>query len=170
MSILNKMLNFCTIFAIVISCGTDHVSICKTEPMKVEFTTLASPLENQNCGNPPNFHIKLEGPGTGTLLGDFDFYAQVCVDQSGAKPVTFNEPDKCIFTLKNGEELYGIIVDGRFKPTSEPGFAEMNAEFKIIGGTGKYKEAAGGGYVYIKLNQSNGTATNTWSGSVTIME
>jgi hypothetical protein len=138
-------------------------------PLKLKFTTLASPIEGgESCGPPPIFHIKLEGNGNGTMLGYMGVYCTVCVNQQTGEFI-FMESDLCVFTSANGDELHGIIDGGRWGPSSRSDFdAELNGTFAIVGGTGKFKDATGEGLVSAFLTGATGEAINSWKGNINL--
>jgi len=108
-------------------------------------------------------------------LGPFSFDSTFCIDLSDvASDGVVNEGDALpfygettIFTFANGDELYargGSAV----LPTNNPNYnAEFSNTFAIIGGTGRFEGAQGGGSTQSFVSFLNGT-DHKFSGVIVI--
>lgn len=124
---------------------------------EAEFSTTSSGLtEDERC-NESRLLETQEGDGHAKNIGDFNILFTFCVDLSDVFPdfggdgqLTDNEAlpyykGESTITFSNGDELFGKI-SGAVLPTDKPRFDfEFMDPMVFTDGTGRFKDARGGG-------------------------
>jgi hypothetical protein len=85
----------------------------------------------------------ISATGQITHLGRFTTAQSHCIDPTGADPLAFTQ-GVFTFTAANGDTIFGTY-SGHLVPTATPGVFEVDGEFTIEGGTGRFANASGGG-------------------------
>lgn len=100
---------------------------------------------------PPTVHLIIGGEGNSSPFGHFTFSATSEIDAVTGEGTNMN-----INTYSNGDELHwssgGVAVE------DPPGTAVVIGEFTITGGTGRFKNASGGGTVVVTADLAAGTS------------
>ena len=113
---------------------------------------------------PSQFGGTITGHGSSTLLGRVAFVANDCITQDGAI-YNFSRGRFIIMTL-SGDQLYANY-SGQFVPTGQgTNYVFSGATFQIVGGTGQYIFASGGGQLQGTEDMMTGAGTITRSGRV----
>jgi hypothetical protein len=83
--------------------------------------------------------------GTMTHLGRVTAEHSQCIDPTGVlqDPLTFTD-GRMTVTAANGDKLF-LAFAGTLIPTDVAGFFDVNNPFQIVGGTGRFEGATGGG-------------------------
>lgn len=125
---------------------------------------IGRPAPHERCSEPAVLQMQA-GEGKMQPLGSFSFHSTFCIDHSDiVSDGVLNEGDALpfygeitTFTFANGDELYargGSAV----MPTNNPDYnAEFSNAFAILGGTGRFKGAQGGGATQSLVSFQNGT-------------
>jgi len=106
----------------------------------------------------------ITGHGESALLGRLAFVANDCITPSG--PIfTFSNGRFIIMTL-TGEQIYANY-SGQMVPTGQGAqYAFTGASFQIIGGTGRYLLASGGGTLQGNEDMSTGAGNLKLTGRI----
>ena len=134
----------------------------KQVPFKGSFNS-TSTLAPGRCAVLTN---AISGTGQITHLGRFTTAQSHCVDLTGTDPLAFTD-GIFTFTAANGDTIFGIY-SGRLVPTATPGLFQVDGEFTIEGGTGRFANASGGGDASGEVNLTDPTlpATVIFDGSI----
>lgn len=150
---------------LVFACEEDGPEF-ETIPFEADFfTTLVSFAENDDCSAPKNFLNTQQGGGSATLIGDFTTTLTFCVN-----PANFEYDNvQGSFLAANGDEIF-ISGGGQVLPSDEPGYdLEFMDPFEITGGTGKFKDATGGGMTNSFVNMTTHQTDHVWTGTIRVM-
>lgn len=87
-----------------------------------------------------------EGSGNVTHMGNVKLVGTQCVDPSGEvlDPAVFVD-DRFTLIAANGDKIYFLGETGRAIPTADPLIWNVEENYIIIGGTGRFKNAEGYG-------------------------
>jgi hypothetical protein len=111
-----------------------------TKPLEITGVFQERTGPKPNC--PSQFGGTLAGVGDSVQMGRLVFVATDCITPV---PPLFNFTGRFIVTTLSGEQIYANY-SGQFVPTGEgTKHVFSGATFQIIGGTGKYAKATGGG-------------------------
>lgn len=141
-----------------------------------EYLTIGP--DSDNC--PGLAKVTHQGEGTGTHFKKLTSYFEFCVNPNdGTYPYDYMIG---IFTDENGDELYveipsGQVINGRVPGMPSYAVSYFKDEFEIIGGTGKFDGATGGGFTndynypvdeegYIYPNKTR----HHWQGTITLIK
>jgi len=145
-----------------------------TVPFNAEFMGNYMPTSGVDldmCGAYPMIRIFNEGGGTATHLGKFTHYFDFCVnDQTGEYPFDHIE---AFFVAANGDTLfvkvYGRVINGRLPHHPEDVNSYFTDPWEILGGTGRFEGASGGGMTD-DYNRDSYPANSFhhWTGTITM--
>lgn len=150
-----------------------------TAPFEASFhTDLVSIAPDASCGAPPRLLNTQEGFGEATHLGRFSVRITFCFDPSELLDdgqLTEGESlpyDNGIGTLvaANGDELH-ITIAGAVLPSDHPDFDfEFADPFAIVGGTGRFEGASGGGVTnsLVDFGSQPSRTVHEWRGTLTV--
>lgn len=127
----------------------------KQVPFKGSFIS-TSTLAPGRC---PVLTNVISGTGQLTHLGHFMTAQSHCVDLTGPDPLAFTN-GIFTFTAANGDTIFGTY-SGRLVPTATPGLFQLDGEFVIEGGTGRFTDASGGGDATGEVNLADPTLPAT---------
>jgi len=109
---------------------------------------------------PSQYGGTITGYGSSALLGRVAFIANNCITQNG-NLFTFDRGRFIIMTV-SGDQIYADY-SGQFVPTGQgANYVFSNTSFSIVGGTGRYMFATGGGQL------QGGEDMTTFSGTITL--
>ncbi|MGW8394992.1 hypothetical protein [Pseudoduganella sp. HUAS MS19] len=112
-----------------------------TTDLKVTGVIQEVPGPSARC--PSNFGGTITGHGTSPLLGRVAYVASDCITPDGAI-YNFNRGRMILMTV-SGDQIYADY-SGQFVPTGQgTNYVFNGATFQIVGGTGQYIFATGGG-------------------------
>ena len=151
---------------LVLSCSDERVDLnnepasdqmdvrAKPVPFKADFFTARNYEVDEPCDNPdfPFFNWQV-GEGKGTHLGKFSVTIGFCENpETGQYDFGYG-----VMTAANGDELYiQIPAEGEVGQVyfiEDPYYEfEFQDPFDIIGGTGRFQGATGGGYTLSRVN------------------
>jgi hypothetical protein len=134
----------------------------KEVPFKGSFTG-TSTVAPGRCAVLTN---AISGTGQITHLGRFTTAQSHCIDPTGTDPLAFTN-GIFTFTAANGDTIFGTY-SGDLVPTATPGLFQVDGEFTIEGGTGRFANASGGGEASGETNLADpaGPATVILDGSI----
>jgi hypothetical protein len=149
-----------------------------TIPFKSHFMSSEQPKPpgyRESCGDlpfPPYSQAIQAGSGEATHLGRFTFRATFCLDitdvlddgilTEGESFPYFNGYG--VFTAANGDELW-LNVEGAILPSDDPEYTgEFFDPFVIIGGTGRFEGASGGGMTKSYIKDNPNRVSHEWDG------
>ena len=101
---------------------------------------LTAPFVSGRC---PALTTAYTTTGEGVLVGRFVAQHTHCLDP--AKPGAFTDGTVRL-TAANGDQLW-MTYAGQLVPTGKPGVFGLDNPFGIVGGTGRFADASGGGRV-----------------------
>lgn len=142
------------------------------------FTDLVSIAPDASCGGPPMLLNTQEGFGEATHLGRFSVLITFCIDPSELLDDGQLSPGESLpyenglgtLTAANGDRLF-ITIAGAVLPSDHPDFDfEFSDPFEIVGGTGRFDGATGGGVTNSLVDfQSQPSRTeHDWSGTLVL--
>jgi hypothetical protein len=109
---------------------------------------------------PATLVVAVTGDGVATHLGHFTATLHGVVNLgTGAGEGTF------VFTAANGDQISGVFV-GQATPTDNPNLASIEERATITGGTGRFAGANGEFTIDRTLNQTTGTSSGTFDGTI----
>jgi len=167
---MNFILVSLIVGVITFGCKKDECPVPESEYETMDFnadfyTDLFSLAEDSiNCSSPRTFLNVQVGSGFETTVSNFNVRITFCVD------VTTFEYDEVsgIMTAENGDKLY-LDGGGQVVPTTKEGYdLEFKDPFTIIGGTGKFAGATGGGMTESYVNMTTGRTDHLWTGTITL--
>jgi len=138
------------------------------------YSVLQSFAPDPSCGAPPYFLNTQVGEGQATHLGRFSVLFTFCVDATDLlDDGTLTEGESApywnglgILVAANGDELY-VTVEGAVLPSPDPGYDfQFQDPFVIIGGTGRFTDAEGGGTTDSYVTQATNVTEHAWSGTL----
>jgi hypothetical protein len=143
------------IVTVLASCQKSKNHIKKTVPLKAEFTTISTMLQE----GPPELD-SIAGQGTGTPMGKSSFVAHASFDVNG------NLMGVIVLTAADGDEFFASI-QGHAPDIDDQGAITLHFDASITGGTGKFAGATGSfaGIAHENIYDSAGSAT--WDGNIT---
>jgi hypothetical protein len=190
---MRKLLPFLTALALMLGCSTepptgpDFVAPqaamlgssdnpgggLVTIPFKASFYTVETDLVLDGCG--PGIAINTqEGTGNGTHLGKLTTKMVFCFDLNPGPDFgsyTFLPgPDNGYFMAANGDQLWISVTGGKviFDPSLGPEYvAYFQDPFDVLGGTGRFEGATGGGMID-SLVGADGQTDHRWTGEITV--
>jgi hypothetical protein len=164
---------FVTLEAAMLGSSDDPGAGLVTIPFKASFYTVETDLVLDGCG--PGIAINTqEGTGTGTHLGRLHTKMVFCFDLNPGP--TFGSysfvpgPDNGYFMAANGDQLWISVTDGVviFDPSLGPKYvAYFQDPFDVMGGTGRFEGATGGGMIN-SLVGADGQTDHHWTGEITV--
>ncbi len=144
----------------------------KTMPFEADFTgtyTAFGP-DSLECG-PGSIRVIVDALGENELLGEFTTHFDFCVDENGNYP---GNRMVAFILAENGDSLFissaGQVIEGRQDDHPEFVRSYFRDPFKILGGTGKYKNASGSGMTDDYNSTEDQNSHHSWKGSITIVE
>jgi hypothetical protein len=142
--------------------GVGPLADVKEVPFKGSFTG-TSTVAPGRCTVLTN---AISATGQITHLGRFTTAQSHCIDPTGTDPLAFTE-GVFTFTAANGDTIFGIY-SGDLVPTATPGLFQVDGEFTIEGGTGRFANASGGGEASGETNLADpaGPVTVILDGSI----
>ncbi len=140
-----------------------------TEAMSVPFTVNA--IIHEETGFKPGcdslFGGTITGTGTSSLFGRVSVEGNDCITPNPTQTSFVFSNGKMIFTVSNGDEIFANYL-GEFTPTSIVSiFSFTNATFEIMGGTGNFLHAKGGGKLQGGEDISTGWGVMRATGTIT---
>jgi hypothetical protein len=130
----------------------------------LEVTGVIQEVPGPSARCPSNFGGTITGHGTSTPLGRVAFVASDCITQDGAI-YNFNRGRLIIMTV-SGDQLFADY-SGQFVPTGQgTNYVFSGASFTIVGGTGRYIFASGGGQLQGTEDMVTGAGTVSLSGRI----
>jgi hypothetical protein len=150
---------------------TDLVMV--TTPFEVDYVGNYTSVEVvAGCGDYPNMRIVVDGTGTGTHVGKstihFDFCCQVETGVYG-----FGVPTDYIVAA-NGDILFiscaGQVKEGRLPDHPDFVISYWRDPFVILGGTGRFKGATGGGMTDDYNSSRDPYSHHHWKGTITMVK
>ena len=106
----------------------------------------------------------ITGYGSSPLLGRVAYVANDCITPNGAI-FNFNK-GRFIIMTQNGDQIYADY-SGQFVPTGQgSNYVFSSASFQIVGGTGQYMFASGGGSLQGGEDMVTGAGNITLSGRI----
>ena len=140
---------------VLVSCQKPHDHLVKTVPLKAEFTTLTTLLQQ----GPPELD-SIAGQGTGTPIGRSSFITHAKFDTD------YNLTGMIATTTANGDKFFASIT-GNAPNIDENGNITLHFDAIINGGTGKFAGASGNfkGVAHESTVKPGGTAI--WDGTIT---
>ncbi len=160
-----------------------------TVPFKANFigTYLEGTGPNLECGDCPVDEegnpigpecwaiVYNDGVGTGTHLGKFRNHFEFCIDLiSGIYPGPTGHM-KAWFVAANGDKLFvslaGQVINGRLDYHPIDVNSYFKDPFRIIGGTGRFEGASGGGWTddYNRDSYPE-NSFHHWTGTITLVK
>ena len=148
-------------------------SQCKSPesvPFDAEFTgTYTAVYEDSlECG-PGGLHVIVDCSGTGTPLGSFTTHFDFCSDPEGYYP---GKQMIAYMIDSNGDSLYikcaGQVLPGRQPDHPEYVTSYWRDPFEILGGSGKFKDATGGGRTDDYNSSEDENSHHHWEGTITL--
>ena len=130
----------------------------------IEVTGVIQEIPGPSLRCPSKFGGTITGHGSSALLGRVAFVANDCITPNGAT-FTFDRGRFIIMTL-SGDQLYADY-SGQFVPTGQgTAYVFSGATFQIVGGTGRYIFASGGGQMQGGEDMATGAGTVKLSGRI----
>lgn len=192
MKTLKKVLIFITGICLLVACSkSDHFwggeplgNTMKNGPVKPVEVTLPFKVDlvgeytavfpDQECWSEEtqyDFRIIVDAEGTGTHLGKITGNFNFCANWSTG----FYGPTVTHFTAANGDILFvscqGQVIDGRLPDHPEDVNSYWKDPFVILGGTGRFEGATGGGMTD-DYNRDSYPANSFhhWKGTITLLK
>ncbi len=130
----------------------------------LEVTGVIQEVPGPSARCPSQFGGTITGHGNSTLLGRVAFVANDCITQDGAI-YNFSRGRLIIMTI-SGDQLFADY-SGQFVPTGQgTNYVFSGATFTIVGGTGRYIFANGGGQLQGTEDMLTGAGTVSLSGRI----
>lgn len=122
------------------------------------------------CSIPADYVVEFAASGQATHLGEFTIVFGHCsrmnVD-AGTGAVTFDYGDgRGTFVAANGDELHGTYGAGTANLTAD-GTVAWHDTFALVGGTGRFEGASGGGQEMGGTHSVTGWTTWSFEGAIT---
>jgi hypothetical protein len=156
--------------------------IIKGKPVMVTLPFEAHYLGNYvsmdpdaRCGDPPNYRIIVEGPGNGTKVGKsiihFDFCCNIDNGVYGNAQPSVNGKYFDYIVAANGDSLYihipaGRVIEGRLPYMPSYVIEYWKDPFEILGGSGRFKGATGGGMTDDYNSSLDNYSHHNWVGTM----
>jgi hypothetical protein len=146
-----------------------------TLPLKVDLIgEYISFLPDEECGysesNPFMYRVIVDFTGTGTHLGNIEGNFNFCCNVSTG----VYGPTDSYFTAANGDILYvscqGQVINGRLDDHPDYVISYWRDPFVILGGTGRFEGATGGGMTDDYNSDLDPYAHHHWSGTITLVK
>ena len=125
------------------------------------------------CGEfPPMVRVINTGEGTGTHFGKLTHYFDFCVDiRDSSYP---NNHWVGYFEDENGDRL-NVLLAGNVLPGRVPGMPNFATSyfkdpFEIVGGTGRFEGATGGGMTNDYNSSKDDNSHHHWKGKITLVK
>ncbi len=169
MKVLKIIPIYLLVIILFISCDKEDPQP-QSLPFILNFFSIGGPVDGDaSCGSPPIVLIKQEGAGSGTVLGDFDFFSQFCNNLATGE--YFGGPSaEGYFTDSNGDRIF-IQASGQVIPSTHPDYdLEFKDPFTIVGGTGRYEGATGSGMTDSFVKLATGQTDHIWTGTINIVK
>lgn len=133
-----------------------------TTDIEVTGVMLEVPGPSARC--PSQYGGAMTGHGNSALLGRVAFVANDCFTQDGAI-YTFSRGRFILMTM-SGDQLFADY-SGQFVPTGQgAGYVVNGGTFTIVGGTGRYVFASGGGQLQGTEDMTTGAGTVKLNGRI----
>lgn len=130
----------------------------------IEVTGVIQEVPGPSARCPSQFGGTITGHGSSALLGRVAFVANDCITQDGAI-YNFSRGRLIIMTI-SGDQLFADY-SGQFVPTGQgTNYVFSGASFTIVGGTGRYVFASGGGQLQGTEDMLTGAGTVSLSGRI----
>jgi len=143
-----------------------------TLPFEADFTGTYTAIYPDSiiCG-PRYMHVLVDFTGKNKLLGAFTGNFDFCADSMGYYP---GARMKAYMVAENGDTLFisgaGQVLPGRLEDHPEYVVEYWRDPFEILGGTGKYLGATGGGVTDDYNSSEDQNSHHHWKGSITLVK
>ena len=143
----------------------------ETLPFEAEFTgTYTAVYEDSvTCGPCPWIHVIVDCTGESNVMGTFTTHFDFCADDQGYYP---GKRMVGHMLAENGDTLFvqsaGQVLEGRQEDHPEHVVSYWRDPFEILGGTGKFKGATGGGMGDDYNSSEDENSHHQWEGTITL--
>ena len=128
----------------------------------LQVTGVIQEVPGPSARCPSKFGGTITGHGSSTLLGRVAFVANDCTTPDG--PIFNFSRGRFIVMTMSGDQVYANY-SGQFVPTGQgTNYVFSGATFQIVGGTGQYMFASGGGQLQGTEDMATGAGTISMSG------
>lgn len=139
-----------------------------TVPFKADFLgEYQSVAPDETCELPQVVRVIVDFEGNGTHLGKFTGNFSFCVDQE-----SYYGPSDSYMVAANGDILYvsiaGQVIGGREDDHPEFVTSYWRDPFVILGGTGRFEGATGGGMSDDYNSSEDPYSHHHWKGTITM--
>ncbi|MCM4152433.1 hypothetical protein DHD05_12595 [Arenibacter sp. N53] len=178
MKTIKQILLLMAVIAMTVSCTHyddffgRHKTKFVTVPFEAEFIgdyRYVGPDDEESTGLEPKCDITrviVDFEGSGTPLGNFTGNFDFCVGPDG-----YGQTDAYMVTVK-GDTLFvsiaGNVIPGRLDDHPEHVTSYWQDPFEILGGTGRYQGARGGGISNDYNSSLDPNSHHNWSGTITM--
>ena len=152
---------------------TDPEAVMVTMPFKVDYLGNYTSMEvTDGCGVYPAMRVVVDGTGTGTHVGNSTVHFDFCCNlETGV--YGFGVPTEYIVAA-NGDILYisceGQVMGGRLPEHPDYVNSYWKDPFVILGGTGRFKGATGGGMTDDYNSDLDPYSHHHWTGTITMVK
>jgi len=124
---------------------------------------------SENCPN--LFNVINNGVGTGTHFGKVTSHFDFCIGPDNSYP---NGYINSYFEDENGDKLYvyveGFVLGGRVPGIPNYANSYFKDSFEILGGTGRFEGAKGGGMTNDFNSDKDPYSHHHWKGKITMLK
>jgi len=133
------------------------------------YTSVA--VDEEKCGSYPEMRVIVDGSGTGTYVGESTIHFDFCCNwETGyygyGKTYAYIEAE-------DGDILYvtcsGQVIDGKLDDHPDYVTSYWRDPFKILGGTGRFKGATGGGMTDDFNSSEDPYSHHHWKGTINLV-
>jgi len=158
--------------AFLIGCAKTTVEPKATEDYTIAFIadflgnyTYAGP-NAERCGSFPYIQIVVDGEGFGAPMGNFTVHFEFCCDVITG----YYSDTRAFMVAENGDTLFvaceGQVIDGRMEGHPQFVTSFFRDPFVILGGTGRYEGATGGGFTNDYSSSEDDFSHHHWEGRI----
>jgi len=189
MKTLKKILFFIVGLGLLIACSkSDHFwgdeplgntmkggksdPVMVTTPFKADFLGNYTSMEvSAECGDYPNMRVVVDATGTGTHVGKSTVHFDFCCN---VETGVYGSSAPYAIVAANGDILYiygeGQVIDGRLPDHPDYVTSYWRDPFVILGGTGRFKGATGGGMMDDYNSSEDPYSHHHWTGTIALVK
>jgi len=158
---------------LIVLMAFSNCSRTETVPFDAEFTGTYTSVQPDSlrCGPGQWFHTIVDCTGKGTVLGNFTTHFDFCFENDGYYP---GDHMIAYMIADNGDTLFvqsaGQVLEGRQEDHPEHVTSYWRDPFEILGGSGKFKGATGGGMGDDYNSNLDENSHHHWVGTITMIK
>ena len=156
--------------------GSNEEPNTVTVPFKADFLgeyAYVGPDKDEKCGSELPLRVKVSFVGSSTQLGKFTGAFDFCA--APVKAGRYYDDVECYMVAANGDILFltikdGQVIGGRLDNHPDHVTSYWRDRFVILGGTGRFEGASGGGLTDDYNSKLDKNSHHHWRGTITLVK